>query len=85
VQAAKIPIIIPEDRRIELDLPKDLPAGPAEVIILITARPGEARPGEGRARRPLGIDAGKGWIAEDFDAPLPDDIQAAFEGEQPEP
>lgn len=23
---------------------------------------------------------GKGWIAEDFDAPLPDDLQALFEG-----
>jgi prevent-host-death family protein len=23
---------------------------------------------------------GKGWIAEDFDAPLPDEIQALFEG-----
>ncbi len=31
--------------------------------------------------RPLGIDAGKIWIAEDFDAPLPDDIQRLFNGE----
>jgi prevent-host-death family protein len=23
---------------------------------------------------------GKGWIADDFDAPLPDEIQAMFEG-----
>jgi hypothetical protein len=28
----------------------------------------------------LGALKGKGWIAEDFDAPLPDEIQALFEG-----
>jgi prevent-host-death family protein len=31
-------------------------------------------------RRKLGVLAGKGWIAEDFDAPLPEDILADFEG-----
>jgi prevent-host-death family protein len=30
--------------------------------------------------RRLGTMKGKIWIADDFDAPLPDDIQAAFEG-----
>ena len=29
--------------------------------------------------RPLGCDAGRGYIADDFDAPLPDDIVADFE------
>ncbi len=30
--------------------------------------------------RPLGIDAGSDWfIADDFDAPLPDDVLAGFE------
>lgn len=29
--------------------------------------------------RILGIDAGRGWIAPDFDAPLPDDLLKAFE------
>jgi antitoxin (DNA-binding transcriptional repressor) of toxin-antitoxin stability system len=28
----------------------------------------------------LGLLEGQGWIAEDFDAPLPDEIQAEFEG-----
>jgi prevent-host-death family protein len=28
----------------------------------------------------LGSLAGKGWIADDFDAPLPDEILAEFEG-----
>lgn len=30
--------------------------------------------------RPLGLDAGRGFIAPDFDAPLPDDLLADFEG-----
>ena len=29
--------------------------------------------------RALGMDRGRGWIAEDFDAPLPEDILSAFE------
>ena len=33
------------------------------------------------AKRPLGIARGEIWIAEDFDAPLPDDLLAAFYGE----
>jgi prevent-host-death family protein len=32
------------------------------------------------AKRVLGEDKGRGWIADDFDAPLPDDILADFEG-----
>jgi hypothetical protein len=33
--ATRIPIIIPADRRVELELPDDLPVGPAEVIVLV--------------------------------------------------
>ena len=32
--ALKIPINIPEDHKVELILPEELPAGPAEVIVL---------------------------------------------------
>ena len=35
------------------------------------------------AKRPLGIARGEIWVAEDFDAPLPDDLLAAFYGETP--
>jgi prevent-host-death family protein len=31
-------------------------------------------------KRPLGLDKGKAWIADDFNAPLPDDVLADFEG-----
>ena len=31
-------------------------------------------------KRPMGMDRGKIWIADDFDAPLPDDLLKAFYG-----
>ena len=34
----------------------------------------------GKSVRPLGMDRGKIWIADDFDAPLPDDLLKAFYG-----
>ncbi len=73
--AVKIDIMIPENHRVEIDLPADLPAGPAEIIVLA----GREKSGR-RAPRPLGIDVGKGWVADDFDAPLPDDLLELFEG-----
>lgn len=30
--------------------------------------------------RPLGMDRGKVWVADDFDAPLPDELLKAFYG-----
>jgi prevent-host-death family protein len=37
----------------------------------------EAKP---KKLRPLGMDRGRIWIADDFDAPLPDDLLKAFYG-----
>jgi prevent-host-death family protein len=37
-----------------------------------------------RPRRKLGTLKGKVWIADDFDAPLPDDLQALFESRNKE-
>ncbi len=74
VQAAKLTILIPESHRVELTLPADLPTGPAEVTVV--AAPG---PGAGGRARAMGMDAGAGWVADDFDAPLPPDVQRAFE------
>ncbi|MGI9173718.1 MAG: type II toxin-antitoxin system Phd/YefM family antitoxin [Rhodothermales bacterium] len=34
-----------------------------------------------RTSRAPGMDAGKVWMAPDFDAPLPDDLLDAFEGQ----
>ena len=73
--AVRIDIVIPESRHIELELPRDLPLGPAEVIVLA----GPERKGK-PGLRPIGIDAGRGSIADDFDAPLPEEILGPFEG-----
>ena len=37
-------------------------------------------PAEGKTKRKLGTLKGKIWMAEDFDAPLPDDMLKLFEG-----
>ncbi|MGK3967754.1 hypothetical protein WMF38_26715 [Sorangium sp. So ce118] len=78
MRAAKIPIVIPADRRVELQVLADLPEGPAEVIVLITSLQAAA-PLDKRAA--LGMDRGKVQISDDFDAPLPEDLQRAFDGE----
>jgi len=78
VQAAKIAIIIPADHRVHLRVPAELPEGPAEVIVLVTPKQNAAPPDR---RAALGMDRGTVQIADDFDAPLPDDLQRAFEGE----
>ena len=33
-----------------------------------------------KQKRPLGFDRGKIWVADDFDAPLPDDLLKEFYG-----
>ncbi len=77
MQAAKIAIVIPADHRVVLRVPADLPEGPAEVIVLITSSQKLSLPDK---RAALGMDRGKIQIADDFDAPLPEDLQQAFEG-----
>ena len=52
-----------------------------DVVITRSGRPVArlvpVRPDAGA--RVLGRDAGRGWIAPDFDAPLPDDVLEGFE------
>lgn len=51
-----------------------------EVVIARAGRPvARLIPFAQRGKRTLGLDAGKGSIAPDFDAPLPDDVLADFE------
>ncbi len=73
--AVKINIVIPSSHHLELTLPETLPAGPAEIIVLTAPRPEKSPRREG-----MGMDAGQGWVADDFDAPLPPDLQRLFEG-----
>jgi hypothetical protein len=76
MQAVKLDIVIPANHQVELALPESLPAGPAEVIVLAPS----AEPVRICHRGGMGMDVGKGWVADDFDAPLPEDLQSLFEG-----
>ena len=69
----RVVVNIPASRRIEIDLPRTLPEGPAEVVIVPQQRTAQFSRG-------AGMDAGHVWISEDFDAPLPDELLADFEG-----
>lgn len=60
-----------------------LPTLTAELLDVF-ARLGARTPRENR-QISFGSLAGKGWIADDFDAPLPPEIQAAFEGSESDP
>ena len=71
--ALKLQVVVPSDHRLEIVLPDEVPAGPAEIIVLT----GERRLGR---KRKMGLDAGRGWVADDFDAPLPDDLERLFTG-----
>ena len=49
---------------------------PVARLVPVAARP---------ERRVLGTERGRIWIADDFDAPLPDDVLEAFEGTGADP
>ncbi len=75
MQAVKLEIVIPSSHHVELASPETLPAGPTEVIVLAPAHSASTAPRGG-----MGMDIGKGWVADDFDAPLPEDLQRLFGG-----
>ncbi|HEY1210201.1 MAG TPA: type II toxin-antitoxin system prevent-host-death family antitoxin [Terracidiphilus sp.] len=60
----------------------DLASSGTDVVIARSSKPvarlTSLKPEKGTYR--LGLLEGKGWIADDFDAPLPDEILAQFEG-----
>jgi hypothetical protein len=70
----KLQVVVPSDHRLEILLPDEVPPGPAEVIVLTEQRRRERK-------RKMGMDAGRGWVADDFDAPLPDDLERLFTGQ----
>jgi hypothetical protein len=73
MNAIKLQVDVREDHVIQL--PPEVPVGPAEVIVIARAA---ARAG----RRPVGIDAGLGFsVPDDFDDPLPPELQRLFDGE----
>ena len=60
---------IPADRRITLEVPREVPEGPAQVIIQF---PVQAEGSEPKKVPVFGCSRGKYRMAEDFDAPLED-------------
>lgn len=66
-----------------MQLPNDLPEGDAEVIVLYDAAPpAQERTRKAALRRAaFGADAGLFAVPDDFDEPLPPDVQRFFEGE----
>jgi hypothetical protein len=59
-----------------IKVPPEVPEGLAEVVVTLP----EASPAAS-GRRPVGIDAASGiTVPEDFDSPLPEDLQRLFEG-----
>jgi len=54
-----------------------------EIVIARNGRPvARLVPMPERKQRKLGLAKGQIWISDDFDAPLPADIQEAFEGKR---
>ena len=60
----------------------DLASSGTDVVIARAGKPVARLTTLKEEKRPLvpGLLEGQGWIADDFNAPLPDDLQAAFEG-----
>jgi prevent-host-death family protein len=69
------------DAKTQLSSLVDQAAAGAEIIIAKNGRPmAKLVPYRPAARRRPGRGKGKIWIAADFDAPLPDDLLALFQG-----
>jgi prevent-host-death family protein len=60
----------------------DLASSGTDVVIARGGKPMARLTSLKPEKRPIvfGLLQGEGWIAEDFDAPLPDEILAGFEG-----
>jgi hypothetical protein len=79
--AVRVRVTIGADHTVRL--PDEIPAGEAEIIVLFpsaeAAEVDHARRVEAR-KRMFGRLRGQATIAEDFDAPLPEEILREFEG-----
>jgi len=60
----------------------DLASSGTDVVIARAGKPVARLTSLKEEKRPIvfGLLEGEGWIADDFDAPLPDEILAGFEG-----
>jgi antitoxin (DNA-binding transcriptional repressor) of toxin-antitoxin stability system len=62
----------------------DLASSGTDIVIARAGKPVAMLTALKNHKRTINFGAlkGKGWIADDFDAPLPDDLQALFEGRE---
>jgi prevent-host-death family protein len=60
----------------------DLASSGTDVVIARAGKPVARLTSLKEEKKPLvfGLLEGEGWISDDFNAPLPEDLQAAFEG-----
>jgi prevent-host-death family protein len=71
------------DAKTQLSKLVDLASSGTDVVIARAGKPVAkltALTNKDKRMYTLGLLEGKGWIADDFDAPLPDEILAEFEG-----
>ena len=59
-------VFIPENRRLSIDVPREVPSG--QVILTFTPKAAEQE----KKEREFGCVKGDYWMAEDFNAPLED-------------
>ena len=78
-QAIRVRVTVRDDHTVTL--PDEVPAGEAEIIVLIPGNHESGRASRATVRAEIfGRLRGRATIADDFDAPLPDDILRDFEG-----
>lgn len=64
-------IVVPDDRNVNIQLPADVPVGKA--VVTVTVEPKTESPKRpNRLSEVCGLEKGKVWMADDFDAPLED-------------
>lgn len=77
-----MPIVNIYEAKTQLSKLVDLAATGTDVVIARAGKPVARLTTIEKPRKPIRFGAleGKGWIAEDFNAPLPDDLLGQFEG-----
>ena len=77
--AVRVRVMVGADHTVRL--PDEIPAGEAEIIVLFPAAADADRARKAEVRRRMfGRLRGQATIADDFDAPLPEDVLRDFEG-----
>jgi prevent-host-death family protein len=72
------------DAKTQLSKLVDLASSGTDVVIARAGKPVARLTALREEKRPIvfGLLEGEGWIADDFDAPLPEEIQMYFEGRE---